>query len=315
MPSQTTRSSAGCKVVILLATKDGAEFLRPQLESYRAQTYANWELVVSDDGSTDDSVEIVKDFAKGVSQPVVVRGGPQQGFWQNFMSLVRAEDVDGDFFAYSDQDDIWFSEKLANAIAWFERFPADRPALYFTRTALIEADGTPVGLSPLFTRAPRFQNALVQNIGGGNTMVFNRVARQALAATPRNASLVSHDWWTYQLVTGMGGTAHYDPRPSLKYRQHGQNLVGSNIGWRARLVRLFAFASGRVVRWNDTNIVALNKIRHVLTPENVHTLDLFATARRGSLVQRLHLTRKSGVYRQSLIENIGLFLGAVFGRL
>lgn len=315
MPSDQNTSYKNGKVVILLATKNGAEFLRPQLESYRAQTYANWELLVSDDGSTDRSVDIIKDFAGSVSQRVQVRPGPQEGFWKNFMSLVRFEDVDGDFFAYSDQDDIWFAEKLANAIGWLENLPAGKPGLYFTRTALIEGDGTPVGLSPLFTRSPLFQNALVQNIGGGNTMVFNRAARLALAATPQDASLISHDWWTYQLVTGIGGSAHYDPRPSLKYRQHGQNLVGSNIGWRARLVRLFAFAGGRVVMWNDTNIVVLNKVRDLLKPENADTLDLFASARRGSLAQRVYLTWKSGVYRQSTLENIGLFLGAIFGRL
>ena len=145
------------------------------------------------------------------------------GFWQNFVSLVRSDDVDGDLFAYSDQDDVWFPEKLAKAVSWFEARPTDQPALYFTRTELIEEGGAPIGFSPLFVRAPTFQNALVQNIGGGNTMVFNRAARLALRATPADVALVAHDWWTYQVVTGIGGLAHYDPWPSLKYRQHGRN--------------------------------------------------------------------------------------------
>jgi hypothetical protein len=81
---------------------------------------------------------------------------------------------------------------------------------------VIEAGGAPIGFSPLFVRAPTFQNALVQNIGGGNTMVFNRAARLALRATRADVALVSHDWWTYQVVTGIGGTAH--PCPSLRYR-------------------------------------------------------------------------------------------------
>lgn len=312
---RTLLSDSKPKVVILLATMNGAEFLQEQLNSYRGQTFTNWELLISDDGSSDQTVEIVKDFARTIPQRVVVREGPREGFWQNFVSLVKSDDIDGDLFAYSDQDDVWFADKLAKAVNWFEARPAVQPALYFTRTALIEEDGTPAGFSPLFTRLPSFRNALVQNIGGGNTMVFNRAARLALRATPIDAVLISHDWWTYQIITGAGGVAHYDAWPSLQYRQHGQNLVGSNIGLRARMSRLLAFASGRVVMWNDVNIGLLNRMRHILKPENFATLDQFARARKASTFLRLFLVWKSGVYRQSVVENIGLYVGSLLGRL
>jgi glycosyltransferase involved in cell wall biosynthesis len=301
-------------VVILLATRNGAEFLQPQLDSFRAQTYGNWALLVSDDGSTDDTVEIIQRFASSVPQPVVIVPGPQKGFWQNFVMLVRSEAINGALFAYSDQDDIWFPEKLARAVDWFN-VRAESPALYFTRTELMHGDGTPAGFSPLFTRAPLFRNALVQNIGGGNTMVFNRSARAALLTTPTDAELVSHDWWTYQVVTGIGGDAYYDPWPSLKYRQHGQNIVGANIGWRARMVRLTAFANGRVVSWNEVNLRVLDRMRDALTPENAGVVDLYAKARHVAWPARLWLIWKSGVYRQSLVENIGLFAGALFGKI
>jgi glycosyltransferase involved in cell wall biosynthesis len=308
-------SSTDPKVVILLATRNGAEFLKPQLDSFRAQTYGNWELLVSDDGSTDDTVTIVERFASTVPQRVVIVPGPQKGFWQNFVALVRSEAIDGDLFAYSDQDDIWFSEKLAKAVDWFTQRASSAPALYFSRTELMHGDGTPAGFSPLFTHAPLFRNALVQNIGGGNTMVFNRSAREALLATPIDAELVSHDWWTYQVVTGIGGEAYYDPWPSLKYRQHGQNIVGANIGWRARMARLTAFANGRVVSWNEVNLRVLTRMRDTLTPENAGVVDLYARARRASWPMRLWLIWKSGVYRQSLVENIGLSVGALFGKI
>ena len=290
-------------------------FCRINSPRIAAQTYPNWELLVSDDGSTDQTVEIIKNFAMRIPQRVVVRSGPQLGFWQNFMSLVRSDDINGDLFAYSDQDDIWFAEKLAKAVNWFEARGDEGPALYFTRTELIEADGTAAGFSPIFTRPPGFRNALVQNIGGGNTMVFNRAARSALRATAADALLVAHDWWTYQVVTGVGGVAHYDPWASLKYRQHGQNLIGANIGLRARLDRLSAFANGRVVAWNDINLKVLEGLRGMLTPQNVVVLDRFSRARRASWPKRLWLVWRSGVYRQSMVENIGLYVGALLGRL
>ncbi len=312
-PSQVPSESP--KIVILLATRNGAAFVQEQLDSYRTQTYGNWELLVSDDGSTDDTMKSIEEFAKQVPQRVMVRRGPQIGFWQNFVSLFRSDDIDGDLFAYSDQDDVWFPEKLAKAVSWFEARPTDQPVLYFTRTELIEAGGAPIGFSPRFVRAPTFQNALVQNIGGGNTMVFNRAARLALRATPADVALVSHDWWTYQVVTGIGGTAHYDPWPSLRYRQHGLNLIGANKGLRARLVRLSAFASGRMVMWNDVNLNVLGRMRNLLTPRNALILDRYARIREATWPMRLWLLWKSGVYRQSFIDNLGLFVGALFGRL
>ncbi len=303
------------KVVILLATRNGATFLQEQLDSYRTQTYHNWELLVSDDGSTDDTIKIIKEFTKQVPQRVVVRRGPEIGFWQNFVSLVRSDDIDGDLFAYSDQDDAWFPQKLAKAVSWFESRPTDQPALYFSRTELMEEGGTPIGFSPLFMRAPTFQNALVQNIGGGNTMVFNRAARLALRATPADVALVSHDWWTYQVVTGVGGAAYYDCWPSLLYRQHEENLVGANIGLRARLVRSLAFVGGRFAMWNDVNLNMLGRMRNLLTSDNVLVLDRYRKARVAAWPTRLWLLWKSGVYRQSLLENLALFVGALFGRL
>lgn len=303
------------KVVILLGTFNGAEFLSEQLQSFCDQTHINWELLVSDDGSTDRTIEIVEAFARRVPQKVTLRRGPRKKFWNNFLSMVQLNDIDGDFFAYSDQDDIWSAEKLARAIDWFATIPQDKPALYFTRTALIGSDGKLLGFSPLFERAASFQNALVQNIGGGNTMVFNRAARSVLAATPSDVELVAHDWWTYQIVTGVGGIAHYDPWPSIKYRQHGQNLIGSNIGLRQRSLRLRAFAGGRVVTWNDVNIEALNRMRHLLSPSNLVTLDRFARARKSVPLQNLYLLWKAGVYRQHVFESAGMFSGSLFGRI
>lgn len=302
------------KVVILLATLNGAQFLKAQLQSYRAQTHSNWELLVSDDGSVDQTVELVDNFANSVPQRVTLVQGPRSGFCQNFLSMVRRRGFDGEFFAYSDQDDIWLEEKLETALIWLKTIPRDTPAVFFTRTILIKENGEFFGFSPLFDRAPSFQNALVQNIGGGNTMVFNRAAQLLLVATSP-AKPVSHDWWTYQLVTGAGGVAHYAPLPTVKYRQHELNLVGSNSGFYQRYVRLRAFVRGRFMEWNEINIEALNQVRHLLTPSSLATLDRFARARKTRLLSRLLLLWRAGVYRQSPLESLSIFVGSFFARI
>lgn len=305
---------AGQKVVILLATLNGGAFLGEQLASYSAQTHSDWELVVSDDGSADDTIAIARSFAGSIPQPVTILQGPAQGHCQNFLSMIRSHPAEGDYFAFSDQDDVWMDEKLARAIAWLQSVPADRPALYFSRTMLISEDGQFLGFSPLFARPPAFRNALVQNIGGGNTMVLNKAAHRVLAGAA-HAQPVSHDWWTYQVITGVGGLAHYDFWPSLKYRQHGQNLIGSNAGWRAGLRRLRGFLGHRFSDWNEINLAALTVVKTALTTENRFAFETFTKARRASSLRSLYLLWRSGVYRQNLLETVALYWGALLNRI
>ena len=182
------------KVAILLATKDGAEFLPEQLQSYRDQSHRNWELYVSDDGSSDNTGDVIDQFAQDISQPVERRRGPCRGFWRNFMSLARDRNITADLFAYSDQDDIWSKEKLTRAVNWLASIPETTPAVYCGRTEIVDRAGLSLGYSQLFAKAPSFQNALVENIGGGNTMVFNRAAKKLLEACDP-VEVVAHDWW------------------------------------------------------------------------------------------------------------------------
>ena len=91
-------STSGRKVIILLGTFNGAQFLPEQLQSFSDQSHANWELLVSDDGSTDKTIEIIDAFAKRISQKVTLRHGSRQKYWNNFLSMTQLDNLDGDFF-------------------------------------------------------------------------------------------------------------------------------------------------------------------------------------------------------------------------
>jgi glycosyltransferase involved in cell wall biosynthesis len=304
------------KIVILLAAFNGAAHITEQLESFVAQSHSNWELLVSDDGSTDETIDLIRRFASSIPQKVSLIEGPRRGFWQNFLSLLRqADQADGDLFAFSDQDDIWLPEKLERATKWFGKIEQDVPSLYFTRTELIDQAGRRIGYSPLFGRNPSFQNALVQNIGGGNTMVMNKPAIALLARTPESVQLIAHDWWTYQVVTASGGRAFYDSVPSVRYRQHPNNLIGSNRGVRPRVMRTLAFASGRWKYWNDVSFKALQAVRSSFSPSSRASFDDFSLARQSGLSDRIRLLWRSGVYRQNAAETIAMYIGAIFGRI
>lgn len=303
-------------VAILLCTHQGQRFLEEQLESFLNQSHTNWHIWASDDASDDQTKKILLKFQKknGIER-LSLLAGPSTGFCANFLSLTCNADIKADFYAYSDQDDYWKSDKLERAIKFLESIPSSKPALYCTRTELVDENGKHIGFSPLFTKPASFKNALMQNVGGGNTMVFNEAARLLLIQAGVGVQVVTHDWWAYQLISGAGGFVFYDSYPSLFYRQHESNLVGMNATWVARLKRIKMLWQGRFREWNSININELKKLGDVLTPENKKTLELFEEARSKPLFSRLMQMKKSGVYRQTLLGNLGLIAAAVFGKI
>lgn len=304
------------KVAILLCTLHGQTFLADQLDSIERQTYQNWELWASDDGSADGTQAILRRYKEnwGGSR-LSICSGPSEGFVSNFLSLTCKADIQAEYFAFADQDDIWEDDKLGRAVDWLRTVPEDVPALYCSRTRLVDEENRDLGLSPLFTKPPAFANALIQNIGGGNTMVFNQAARQLLCQAGQNIEVVSHDSWAYMVVTGCGGVVKYDAYPSLRYRQHGSNLVGTNSTWAARWVRMRMLWQGYLRTWNDRHLVALQRLQSSLTPESRQTLDLLARSRQRALLPRLIGLKKSGIYRQTLLGNLGLLAAAIFKKI
>ncbi|WP_322418467.1 glycosyltransferase family 2 protein [Mesorhizobium huakuii] len=307
---------ADLRIAVLMGTKDGAAFIDEQLQSLLAQSHPLIDLWISDDGSVDGTVPIIEAWkSRWTKGRVTLVEGPRLGFAANFRSMILDRRIDADFYAFSDQDDVWEPDRLESAIRWMHAFGAEIPLMFCSRTATMTETGSLAGHSPLFRRPPSFRNALVQSIAGGNTILLNRTARDLLARASARTGFVSHDWWAYLVVTGAGGVVHYDPRPLVRYRQHAANLVGANVSWAARVSRLGRLFKGEFADWTDLNLAGLAVNRDLLTPDAVACLDLFASGRQGSLFQRLRTLPASGVYRQTLPGTLGLYLAFVLGRI
>jgi len=305
-----------CLIYILMSTYNGEKFLSEQLRSIEDQTHKNWRLLISDDGSTDNTLEIANQFqAKWGDNRLEIRQGPRQGFCQNFLSMACDTSLKADLYAFSDQDDVWMPEKLSIAVKYFKsRSESNLPRAYGGRTQIVNEALKPIGLSPEFALPRSFRNALVQSITGGNTQVFNQCAKELLEQAGRQI-VVSHDWWLYQLVKGAGGVFHYDPIPYLLYRQHSNSLVGANASLRARTSRLFFVVCGRFKEWNDINYSALCNVRQLLTNENQDLLDIFGKFRQANFKDRLRLLEVCGLYRQTWKGTISLWFAAVIKKL
>ncbi len=303
-------------VCVLLATYNGERFLKWQLDSLAAQSGVDMHVYVSDDGSSDGTLEIARQYQTDAKLVITdLSPGPGKGFAENFRYLIQNASTDADYYCFCDQDDVWLPDKIARSARALSQTDQGKPALYCGRTALIDEYGRRVGFSPLFTRPASFRNALVQSLAGGNTMVLNSEAFALMRQATRNHGFVSHDWTAYQLVTGSGGIVHYDPEPAILYRVHHLNVVGPNTGVLATLSRVLAALRGRFVAWNNTNLVLLDASYNQLTAENRKLFDLFRKARIGRLYQRIRCLRKAGLYRQATRGDVSLWIACLLNRL
>ncbi len=305
------------RFAVILGYFNGESFIGEQLQSIFEQTCSAVHIYLCDDRSEQQFSLDDLGLDHGLLSKISV--GVRQhniGFTNNFLNALGSVSDEFQYFAFSDQDDIWHQDKLERAIAALEKAPSEQPALYCARTEITDATCEHIlGYSPLFNKPPSFANALVQNIGGGNTMVFNRAAKDIILDASQDVTMASHDWWCYQVVTGAGGHVIYDREPCLKYRQHDHNLVGANAGWRARLLRIRGLLRGCFREWNDINLTALSAQKHLMTESNQQVLNDFIEARQSSLIKRLFLFKRSGIYRQTLLGNLGLLLGILLSRV
>jgi len=303
-------------VAVLLGTKDGADFLDEQLQSIALQDHERIDIWASDDGSGDGTVAKLTAWAeKWTKGRFVVLQGPGRGFAENYRALILNEDIAADYFAFCDQDDIWEPDRVSAGIAHMAARGKEIAQMFCSRTSTMTADGRVVGLSPLFERPPSFGNALVQSIAGANTMIMNEYARELLKKASQRVGFVSHDWWTYMILTGAGGAVHYTPRPLVRYRQHAGNVVGQNRSMLARLDRFKRLFSGAFFDWTTANLNGLAINRDLLTPAALASLEQFSNARKGNMIQRVKSLRASGVHRQSRVHTFAMTLAAIFGRL
>lgn len=307
-------------VTIVMATYNGACFLPEQLQSFLDQTHTPDAIVISDDGSTDDTLQILNRFAADAWDRhgivVTLLKGPQRRTAWNFLSAMAASPRPTDVMCLADQDDIWMPHKLAHVVSQPE-MTLRTPAMLCGPTLEFKEDLGRTRLSRI-PQSPRgtFQHALVQNIAGGNTMALNRAAIDlVVAATACIHDVVIHDWWIYQIITGAGGQVRFDYEPLVYYRQHDTNQIGANHGILARFRRFRMLLNGRLRDWTTININALITAFSYLQPIHQEHVHRFQELRNAPFFRRLKLLRQSGLQRHGRLGRLSLYLAVIFHKI
>lgn len=309
------RALRRARFTIVLGSYNGEKWLADQLASYKAQTDTAWDLWVSDDGSTDATRDIVRAFASEVAPTHAVRliDGPGRGFATNFLSALCHPDFPAGPVALSDQDDVWHPGKLAHARAGLGT--GGPVTIYGALLRMTDAGLQPIGRSSPPKRPPGFGNALAQNVVSGNSLVLSPGALDLVRRVGVPAGVPYHDWWLYQMVSGAGGSVVIDPRIVVDYRQHGQNTMGAHRGFVATLERTRQVLGRDYGDWIAANIAALKAAEAELTRRNRARLRALTAVPVRPGLARMRAFARAGVYRQTRLTTLALYLAAVLGRV
>lgn len=294
-------SSKFKKVQVLLSTYNGQKYLEELMNSVLNQDYPNVELFVRDDGSSDDTLKILKKYSN--LKNVQILQGKNLGVIKSFFKLLQLSSPDAEYIAFCDQDDVWEKDKVSQAIGLLEECSKNIPVMYCSRTTLVDEKLKTIGYSQIPKHKPSFNNALTQNIASGCTMIINNVARQLISR--EFPSLVAmHDWWIYQVVSAFGEII-YDDESKILYRQHSSNVIGAKSSFTMQLQeRIRRFLKYGRVQFVTMQAKEFRKIYGASLPSDKKvTLNRFIDERK-TFIGRLRYAISGEVYRQSKIDDI-----------
>lgn len=221
------------KVLILMATYNGAKYLDEQIQSLIEQKNVQVDILVRDDGSTDNTIEVLNKW-KEQNKLEWYKGkhlNVQFGFY-DLMERARTRDVD--YLAFCDQDDVWDLDKLCIAVEKLEKLcNKSMPALYYCGQRLVDENMKFIADHKL-NKYRNLRTRFVLSDIAGCTAVFNKaLLYKVLEYKP--TYMLMHDTWVLKVCLAVGGNVIVDPEPHMNYRQHGNNTVGLGKGIKSNL--------------------------------------------------------------------------------
>lgn len=221
-------------IAIIMATYNGARFLREQIDSVLENTEDSFHLYIFDDNSTDDTPAIITEYAARFPQKIFPKlyttsaGDACSSFFRALGDVPATYD----WYMLCDQDDVWMKDKIAVTLAAMkeqeEKTPG-LPVLVHTDLRVVDTDLNTIAPSMavyqnISHQRTLLKNILVQNTVTGCTMMMNRILFSMVGSKPQRCAM--HDWWIALIAAAFGVIVYLD-RPTILYRQHGDNSVGA----------------------------------------------------------------------------------------
>ncbi|MGT2910712.1 glycosyltransferase family 2 protein [Streptococcus cameli] len=221
-------------IAILMSTYNGEQFLAEQIKSIQSQTVEDWTLLIRDDGSTDGTMDMIRQFVTTDSRIQWINQEKQEnlGVIKSFHSLLQYQESDVYFFA--DQDDVWLPNKLEVSLAEAKKYPAETPLMVYMDLMVVNQELEVLSESMIRTQSGHANTQLVQEltentVTGGVAMINHSLAQ----LWTQTEDILMHDWYLALLATAFGYLVYID-QPGELYRQHDNNVLGART-WSKRI--------------------------------------------------------------------------------
>lgn len=213
------------EVTVLMSTYNGEKYIKEQIDSILQQQNIHVNLLVRDDGSNDRTLEILDRYSK--ENLLKYYAGKNLKTARSFLKLLQ-DSPDSQYYAFSDQDDIWKPNKLIRAITMMKKNDdkVDQPILYAGSFQMTDENLHFISGGEGHYTTSTFANAIVYSCCTGCTMVMNKALRDLVNEGGIPDHLLMHDDWVHKVCLAMGGKVVFDDKPFMLYRQHGNNVDG-----------------------------------------------------------------------------------------
>lgn len=305
-------------VSILMAVYNGESYLQEQLSSIESQTVSDWNLIVRDDGSSDHTKEIIREFAERVSQKVVLleSDSEKHGAKYNFFALLN--ETKDSYIMFCDQDDIWKKDKIEKTVARMqsaEKKAPGTPVLVHTDLEVVDAKGNTISKS-FFDSAnlkknPSIAQLLLQNHVTGCTVMINKALFSYVhnLEMPYVEASIMHDYWL-ALVAKVFGKIEFLSDTTIYYRQHGNNSVGAknskSIGYLWKRLQDGKAEYKRSMQNSYDQVSAFVSCYEKVGKEHEcwHILEQYAVLDKKGKMQKLRFFVKYKAWKQGIVRRV-----------
>lgn len=227
------------KILILLSTYNGTKFLRAQMDSLLAQKNVDFKILIRDDGSTDETVVILKEYKRKFPDKIIFEIGKNVGCRKSFFWLIHEaarKYPNYDYYSFADQDDVWYDDKLSTGIEALEKI-GNQYKVYFCSYQMVDENLNIIPTKQMRVKGSYEEAFVFQPCLGCSMILSHNLIEKASLADPKECNI--HDVWCYMLNLALGGEVIQDPSIHLLYRQHSNNVIGSNQSFKNRWKRRF----------------------------------------------------------------------------
>lgn len=308
------------KINILMATYNGSKYVRQQIDSILAQSFQDYHLILSDDGSKDDTSKILDEYAQRYPDRITHHcSGRKFGCAQKHFMYLLTQFHDAPYIMFCDQDDHWHSDKVQKTYEKMKQIEGDPaiPAMVHTDLRVVdgdlnEIDGSFMHYSKLHGEMLTLEHLLVQNVVTGCTMMINRSLAELSVTTPEDVDMRMHDWWIAILAAATGNVGFLN-EATMDYRQHGNNVVGAvnkrSLGYLLSRAKLSNIVKAMQRSYRQAESV-FEVFGDRIPEEKRRLIAAYGELQKKGYLERRYIFMKFGFYKQGIIHKIAQMLFA-----